>query len=135
MALGADIASVFVPCAAGAGMLVRAGAHVDDVADVAGFGRKVWGRADTLDDHFRRHGSDFGARSAGEYADIASQFFQRSQRERLPTKIDADGVIRVYDPATNTFGAFNPDGTTRTLFKPTRTDYWSRQPGDVPWMP
>jgi RHS repeat-associated protein len=33
MALGADIASVFVPCAAGAGMLVRAGAHVDDVAD------------------------------------------------------------------------------------------------------
>jgi hypothetical protein len=36
MALGADIASVFVPCAAGAGMLVRAGSHVDDVADVAG---------------------------------------------------------------------------------------------------
>jgi RHS repeat-associated protein len=35
MALGADIASVFVPCAAGAGMLVRAGRVVDNLGDAA----------------------------------------------------------------------------------------------------
>jgi hypothetical protein len=35
MALGADIASVFVPCAAGAGMLVRAGRAVDNAGDAA----------------------------------------------------------------------------------------------------
>jgi hypothetical protein len=31
---------------------------------------------------------------------MASDFFQRSQAEKLPTKIDQDGVIRVFDPGT-----------------------------------
>jgi len=61
----------------------------------------------------------------------------------VPTKIDGKGVIRVYDPETNTFGAFNPDGTTRTFFKPsplhhkypTNLDYWHAQPGTAPWTP
>jgi len=30
-------------------------------------GRQLWGRAGTLDDHFRRHGADFGARNADDY--------------------------------------------------------------------
>lgn len=48
----------------------------------------------------------------------------------------ADGVIRVYDPATNTFGAYNPSGTTRTFFTPKRgIDYWTKQPGTSPWSP
>jgi filamentous hemagglutinin len=50
-------------------------------------------------------------------------------------------VIRIYDPATNSFGAFNPSGTTATLFKPdpaihglpTNWDYWLTQPGGPPW--
>jgi hypothetical protein len=44
-------------------------------------------------------------------------------------------VIRIYDPATNTFGAFNPSGATRTFFKPTSPSYWERQPGSAPWGP
>lgn len=97
---------------------------------------QTWGRLDTLDDHFLRHGGDFGARSADEYASQASQFFQRSQQVGLPTKIDANGVIRVYDPASNTFGAYNPNGTTATFFTPkTGADYWAKQPGVAPWSP
>ncbi|MCB0638503.1 MAG: hypothetical protein KDC54_17860, partial [Lewinella sp.] len=42
-------------------------------------GRRLWGRPDTLDDHFRRHGADFGARNADEYAKQASDFFRQSQ--------------------------------------------------------
>ena len=34
-----------------------------------------------------------------------------------PTKVDDNGVTRVYDPRTNTFGAYNADGTTRTFYK------------------
>ena len=30
--------------------------------------RESWGRLDTLADHFARHGADFGARTADEYA-------------------------------------------------------------------
>jgi pyocin large subunit-like protein len=94
----------------------------------------TWGNANTLARHFRDHGADFGAASAEEYANEASQFLQRSQLEHLPTKIDAEGVIRVYDPEANAFGAYNPNGTTRTFFTPKRgIEYWNEQPGSSPW--
>lgn len=89
-----------------------------------------WGRADTLADHFQRHGKDFGASSANDYASMASDFLVRAQKERLPTKIGPDGAIRVYEPKTNTFGSYNADGTTRTFYKPSQGQkYWNRQPG------
>jgi pyocin large subunit-like protein len=97
---------------------------------------ETWGNPRTLARHFRDHGGDFAAKSADEYAEMASDFLHRSQLQRLPTKIDADGVIRVYDPATNTFGAYNPSGTTRTFFMPKRgVEYWNDQPGVAPWGP
>ncbi len=92
-----------------------------------------WGNPSTLQRHFRDHGADFAASSADDYARMADDFFVDAQRRGLPTKIDSDGVIRVYDPSTNTFGAYNPDGTTRTFFKPTSSTYWDRQPGVEPW--
>jgi hypothetical protein len=91
----------------------------------------TWGRAETLADHFARHGADVGAKTANEYANIASRFFQESQAARLPTRIDSQGVIRVFDPKTGTFGSFNPNGTTRTLFKPSSPTYFDRQPGTL----
>ena len=107
------------------------------VAVRGGFrGASTWGKPKTLADHFARHGTDFGVRTADDYAEMASGFLRRSQAERLPTKIDPQGVIRVYDPKTNTFGAFNPNGTTRTFYKPTRGEaYWADQPGVSPWTP
>ncbi len=103
----------------------------------------TWGNGQTLEKHFLDHGSDFGATSAEDYAQQASEFLQRSQREGLPTKIGPDGTIRVYDPDTNTFGSYNPDGTTRTFYKPnpatheqlTNLDYWNGQPGGPPDYP
>jgi len=91
-----------------------------------------WGNPGSLARHFRDHGADFGATSAEEYASEASSFFQRGLQEGLPTKIDSDGVIRIYDPNTNTFGAFNANGTTRTFYKPSSPTYWDRQPGNAP---
>ena len=99
----------------------------------------TWGHGDLMD-HFGRHGAYFGAKSADEYADMASVFLQRSQATGLPTKVDANGVIRVYEPATNTFGSYNPNGTTKTFFKPdpaihgyaTNMDYWIDQRGVAP---
>jgi hypothetical protein len=102
-----------------------------------------WGNPATLARHFADHGADFGATSEGEYASQASQFLQRSQADGLPTRIDANGVIRSYDPSTNEFGSFNADGTTKTYFAPdpavhgfaTNWDYWLSQAGDEPWTP
>ncbi|MCP4305635.1 MAG: hypothetical protein GY788_12290, partial [bacterium] len=103
---------------------------------------ETWGRLDTLDDHFLRHGADFGASTADEYAGLASDFFESGIARGLPTRIDPKtGMIRIYDPGANTFGSFNPSGTTATFFKPdpvihgfpTNWDYWLAQPGGSPW--
>src|SRR5439155_20762500 len=96
-----------------------------------------WGRPETLTDHFERHGGDFGASSEEEYSQQAQEFLVRSQQERLPTRITPRGVIRVYEPSTNTFGSYNADGTTRTFFKPRDgMDYWNNpnnSAGSEPW--
>jgi len=92
-----------------------------------------WGNPSSLEDHFLRHGADFGATSADQYANDASQFLQQALKDGYPVKVDADGVIRAYDPETNTFGAYNANGTTRTFFKPTNgAAYWASQPGSTP---
>ena len=93
---------------------------------------ETWGNPSTLGRHFADHGTDFRAVNTSDYASQASQFLQDAQLRGLPTKVDSSGVIRVYDSATNTFGAYNPAGTTRTFFKPTSPTYWQRQPGTSP---
>lgn len=104
---------------------------------------QTWGNARTLLDHYIRHGAGVGASSPKDYAARASEFLQGSQSLSLPTKVDASGVIRVYDQARNLFGSFNPDGTTRTFFSPnpaihgyaSNLAYWIEQPGAPPWTP
>ncbi len=90
---------------------------------------QTWGNPRTLADHFARHGSDFGARDAQEYAALAAQLLDRARSEGLPAKIDGDGTVRVYDSRTGAFGAYNSDGTTKTFFKPGSASYFARQPG------
>ncbi|MED1664847.1 polymorphic toxin-type HINT domain-containing protein [Brevibacillus laterosporus] len=86
-----------------------------------------WGNQKTLQDHFVRHGGDFGAKTPDEYAKKANDFF--NNKKKYQVKTDTDGTIRVYDPKTNTFGSYNADGTTKTFYKPASPTYWSRQPG------
>ncbi len=90
---------------------------------------QTWANPASLPDHFARHGSDFGARSAGDYARIAAEFLRRARAQGLPAKLDNHGTLRVYDPRTGTFGAYNRDGTTKTFFKPRNASYFDRQPG------
>jgi RHS repeat-associated protein len=89
-----------------------------------------WGRSETLKQHYRDHGADFGAKSEEDYAKQASDFHVRGRTEGLPTKIDEKGIVRIYDEKSNTFGSYNPDGSTRTFFKPKDGQkYWEKQPG------
>jgi RHS repeat-associated protein len=130
-------AAIFAAGSFDGGDAIILGADAARVADAAEEGTGVlrlsseesWGNAKTLEDHFANHGADFGANSPAEYARGASEFFQRGIQDGLPTKISSDGTIRVYDPATNTFGSYRPDGATKTFYKPTSSSYWERQPG------
>jgi len=87
-----------------------------------------WGNPKTLESHYKDHGKDFGSKNKDEYAKEANDFYKK--RNKYKVKVDEKGVIRVYAPKTNTFGAYNKDGTTRTYFKPTDAQgYFDRQPG------
>ena len=90
---------------------------------------ETWGNLATLPDHFARHGSDFAATSAEDYARLAWQFLQRARAKGLPAKVDPTGTLRVYDPGTGAFAAYNRNGTTKTFFKPGSPGYFDRQPG------
>jgi hypothetical protein len=91
--------------------------------------RVTWGNYGSLQDHFVRHGGDFQARDAEDYAGQAWAFRQRAIATGLPMKLDEDGSLRVFDPASGAFAAYHRDGTTKTFFKPGSRDYFARQPG------
>lgn len=91
--------------------------------------RETWGTMASLPDHFSRHGADFNAKDADDYARLAWEFLQRARSEGLPMKVDEDGVLRVFDPKTRAFASYNRDGKTKTFFKARSRDYFERQPG------
>ena len=91
--------------------------------------RETWGNIGSLPDHFARHGADFRAKDADEYARMAWQFGQQARQGGLQVKVDDDGTRRVFDPKSGAFAAYNADGTTKTYFKPDSRDYFARQPG------
>jgi hypothetical protein len=93
--------------------------------------RETWGNLASLRDHFERHGPDFKSKDQDEYARQAWEFLQRAKAEGLPTKVDEEGVTRVFDPKTRAFAAYNRDGTTKTYFRPNSRDYFERQPGKL----
>lgn len=91
---------------------------------------RTWGSLRTLQDHYDRHGADFRSSSPDDYARQAWEFLQRAREEGLPAKLDeSDGTLRVWDPKSRAFAAYNRDGTTKTYFKPGSPDYFARQPG------
>jgi filamentous hemagglutinin len=71
-----------------------------------------------LNDHFNRHGSDFGARTAAEYEAQASRFLSGPRSSRVLESVRTNGDIVRYDPVTEEFGVLRKDGTIRTYYKP-----------------
>ena len=90
---------------------------------------ETWGNPASLPDHFERHGPDFDAKSAEDYAAKAWLFRELARARGLPMKLDTDGTVQIWDGVTRSFAAYNRDGTAKTFFKPGSPGYWQRQPG------
>ncbi len=91
---------------------------------------ETWGYMPSLQDHYERHGKDFRCTSPDDYAAKAWLFLQYARQNSLPMKWDdADGTLRIWEPNSRAFAAYNRDGTTKTFFRPNSPGYWSRQPG------
>lgn len=71
-----------------------------------------------LDDHFARHGSDFGAKNALEYQAQADKFLTASKPAGVLEKTRANGDIVRYNPGTDEFGVVSSGGSIRTYYKP-----------------
>jgi hypothetical protein len=88
-----------------------------------------------LQDHFERHGSDFGAQSPAEYQDQASNFTTGEKPAGVLEKVRPNGDVVRYDPNTDEFGVASRDGIIRTYYKPdpsvhgypTNMDYYNAQ--------
>jgi hypothetical protein len=89
----------------------------------------TWANPDLgkFEDHYEAHRADFGSTSPEEYAARANGFYNMGQDEKLPALETNHGYIKMYDPETNTFGAYNSEGQTNTFFKPTSSTYFERQ--------
>ena len=58
-----------------------------------------------------------GATSKEEYTRMAHEFYLNKGQYQV--KVDKEVITRVYDAARNLFGAYNPNGTTKSYFAPT----------------
>ena len=57
---------------------------------------------------------------------MAHEFYLNKGQYQV--KVDKEGITRVYDAARNLFGAYNPNGTTKSYFAPTGGQaYFDRQ--------
>jgi len=92
----------------------------DDLASeslLAAKGGAHWGNPKILARHFRDHGADFGAKSADEYAQQASNSLRRSLAEGLPTKIDAEGSDSSLRPEEQSIRCVQPGRYDTNLFR------------------
>lgn len=95
---------------------------------------KVWGATvgfanrERLDDHYHKHGAEFGDISRQEYLRRAQALRDAPVDGPILEAVRRDGVITRFDRATGAFLAFNPNGVIRTFFRPNDGErYFRRQ--------
>lgn len=96
--------------------------------------RQGWGptvgfaSAQRLDEHFDKHGAEFGRIAKQEYLRIAQELRDRPAGGAVLEAVRKDGVITRFDRERGIFLAFNANGVIRTCFKPDDGErYFRRQ--------
>ncbi len=84
--------------------------------------------AERLDEHYRKHGREFGSISRDEYLRLAQALRDRPVGGAVLQAVRHDGVITRFDRASGAFVAFDDDGVIRTFFIPNDGErYFQRQ--------
>ncbi|MCS7026974.1 MAG: hypothetical protein NZV14_19430 [Bryobacteraceae bacterium] len=71
-----------------------------------------------LDEHYAKHGAEFGKITKQEYLQLAQQLRDMPKGGDVLEAVRDDGVITRFHRKKGWFGAYNPDGTIRTFFVP-----------------
>ena len=81
-----------------------------------------------LDEHFAKHGTEFGNISEQEYLRAAQELRDRTIGGEVLEIVRDDGTVSRFDRSSGAFLAFDRDGTIRTFFKPNDGErYFRRQ--------
>jgi hypothetical protein len=81
-----------------------------------------------LDEHYAKHGAEFGAITKQDYLRQAQLLRDAAVGGPVLQTVRADGVTTRFDRQTGAFVAFNANGTIRTFFKPNDGErYYRRQ--------
>src|SRR5579884_1177730 len=81
-----------------------------------------------LEEHYRKHGAEFGGISKAEYLRRARALRDAPPGRSVLQDTRDDGVITKFDRRTGYFGAYNSDGSIRTFFIPNDGErYFHRQ--------
>lgn len=81
-----------------------------------------------LDEHYRKHGHEFGSISKAEYLRFAQELRDAPVGGNILEARRDEGVITRFDRKRGWFGAYNRDRTIRTFFIPAAGEsYFRRQ--------
>lgn len=81
-----------------------------------------------FDEHYQKHGREFGNITAAQYLKLAQDLRDAPSGGPILEAIKPGGVISRFDRRTGYFGAYNRDGTIRTFFIPNDGErYFRRQ--------
>ncbi|HTB14481.1 MAG TPA: hypothetical protein VK752_23080 [Bryobacteraceae bacterium] len=81
-----------------------------------------------FDEHYAKHGREFGSISQDEYLHRAQELRDAPAGGPILEIVKPDGVITRFDKRSGAFGAYNRDRTIRTFFKPNDGErYFHRQ--------
>jgi pyocin large subunit-like protein len=81
-----------------------------------------------LDEHFQKHGAEFGAIGKAEYLRLAQELRDAPAGGPILEARRPNGEFSRFDRRHGYFGAYNPDGTIRTFFIPNDGErYFRRQ--------
>jgi hypothetical protein len=71
-----------------------------------------------LDEHFEKHGREFGAVTEEQYLHLAQQLRDAHPGKDILQSRRPDGGISKFDRKRGSFGAYDADGGIRTFFVP-----------------
>jgi pyocin large subunit-like protein len=81
-----------------------------------------------LDEHYQKHGAEFGAISEAEYLRLAQELRDAPVGGPILEARRPNGEFSRFDRRHGYFGAYNPDGIIRTFFIPNNGErYFERQ--------
>ena len=80
-----------------------------------------------LDDHFAKHGREFGSITETQYLSMAQDLRDAALSNTVIEATQANGSISRFDRATGGFLAFNRDLTIRTFFRPNDGEAYFRR--------